>query len=339
MIVSYASGNEVYPAVGQRMIDIRTRWSKLTPLPLLERSDLGAAYGTDGRLYAIGGLVSSDVPTGGVITQSRTAEVLALRPGDKRWTPVAPLPLSLSAPIAVTLHDGRILAIGGQSDEQAATSGVYAYDAGQGRWSTLAPLPQPRENASATVGQDGKVYVIGGIGYYGQKVDPTEVYDPSSNMWSLAPAPPKSATEGAAVALTDGRIVAVGGEALDRSHAQVYAFDPVLKTWQSLRPLPTWRYDTSAMTDAEGNIIVLRGRTDGQGATGEVDKYDVRSGSWSRFGIDSSVPAEDSFTRGAIAQDNSGIGFIIGGRVNNFSNPARTTVDTAVTRFDPNFAG
>ena len=344
MLAVYTAGPEGYGSIARRMIDIRTRWSKLAPLPL-DRSDLGTAYGPDGRLYAIGGVVSTDAPTEGVITNSRTAEVLALRPGDKQWTSVAPLPLPLAAPLVVTLHDGRILVIGGQSDELEAVSSVYAYDAGQGRWSTLASLPQPREDASATVGQDGKVYVIGGSGYYGQKVLPTEIYDPSSNTWSLAPAPPKSADGGAAVALADGRIVVVGGLVvarsqggieLDRSQAQVYAFDPVLRTWRSLRPLPIWRYGMDATTDAEGNIIVLGGHssmTDDQRFTAEVDKYDVRSGSWERFGFGEIVQ------RGAIARGNGGVSFLIGGHLNNFSNPARTTVETAVTRYDPNFNG
>jgi len=345
MLAGYTAGPVGYGSIARRMIDIRTRWSKLAPLPL-DRSNLGTAYGPDGRLYAIGGNVSTDSPTGGVITSPKTAEVLALRPGDKRWTPVAPLPRPLSAPLVVTLHDGRILVIGGQSDELEAVSSVYAYDAGQGQWSTLASLPQPREDASATVGQDGKVYVIGGRGYYGQKVLPTEIYDPSSNTWSLAPAPPKSADfGGAAVALADGRIVVVGGLVvarsqggieLDRSQAQVYAFDPVLRTWRSLRPLPIWRYGMDATTDAEGNIIVLGGHssmTDDQRFTAEVDKYDVRSGSWERFGFGEIVQ------RGAIARGNGGVSFLIGGYLNNFSNPARTTVETAVTRYDPNFNG
>lgn len=76
------------------------------PTLLTERAGHAAVVGADGRVYAIGGR-SSD----GTFLSS----VEALRPGAKRWSPIAPLSSPRSGLTAGPGIDGRIYALGGEA--------------------------------------------------------------------------------------------------------------------------------------------------------------------------------------------------------------------------------
>jgi hypothetical protein len=67
------------------------------------RDALGAAVGSDGRIYAIGGHDSSD----------RVSLVEAYVPGAPGWTTVASMPTARDYLAVVSGNDGRIYAIGG----------------------------------------------------------------------------------------------------------------------------------------------------------------------------------------------------------------------------------
>jgi hypothetical protein len=71
------------------------------------RYEHAVVAGTDGRIYAIGGIDASTI--------SETNVVEIFDPKTNRWTTAAPMPTKRSYPTAAAGPDGRIYAIGGFS--------------------------------------------------------------------------------------------------------------------------------------------------------------------------------------------------------------------------------
>ncbi len=113
-------------------------WAVVAPLPTA-RDYLGAATGTNGTIYAVGGF-QGDTPS---------SEVDAYNPTTNAWTTVAPLPTARGA-LAVVADNGLIYAIGGSSNIGGSSLGpnaiseVDAYNPATNTWSTVAPLPTAR---------------------------------------------------------------------------------------------------------------------------------------------------------------------------------------------------
>ncbi len=161
----------------------------------------GAATGSDGRVYAVGGLVGTQC----------IASVETYHPLNAgSWSPVASLSGPRCDPGVVFGADGYLYAIGGAVGN--ISSGlVERYSIATGSWQALAKLNVPRSRPAVAVGPDLKIYAIGGFSQpSGTGIKSIEVYDPQINSWTLllATAP----TPGAYHAVTglDGNIYAFG---------------------------------------------------------------------------------------------------------------------------------
>jgi len=109
-------------------------WTAVAPLPGA-RTELAAATGHDGRIYAIGGWTGS--AGSGAIYNT----VEAYNPISNTWTTLAPLPIARIYLSAAVGSDGRIYAIGGYNfADPHASSVVEAYDPRTNTWATVAPL-------------------------------------------------------------------------------------------------------------------------------------------------------------------------------------------------------
>jgi N-acetylneuraminic acid mutarotase len=136
-------------------------WTAGAPLPTA-RYDAGAATGSDGRIYAIGGL------GGGVYNALDVVE--AYSPATNTWTTVAPLPSRRALVDAVAGPDGLIYAIGGcelvfdaagNPIDCADSTRVDVYSPATNRWRTVRGTSVVhREGAVARSGQ--RLFAIGG---------------------------------------------------------------------------------------------------------------------------------------------------------------------------------
>jgi hypothetical protein len=152
---------------------------------------------------------------------------------------------------AVLLHDGKVLALGGQNQNQAILASCELYDAALGTWQSAASMATPRMHHAAVKLQDGRVLVAGGVA--GQK---SEVYDPYANAWSQAGDMQLPHGAGLAmVVLDDGKVLATGGEAYPTA-AEI--FDPITQTW-SLLSYGTARkhYFHSMVRLKDGNFLIV----------------------------------------------------------------------------------
>src|SRR3954454_17613435 len=90
---------------------------------------------------------------------------------------------------ATTLHDGRVLVVGGRSVNIGPNlASAELYDPGTGAWSAVPDMLVPRIGHTATLLANGKVLVAGGEALVGAPTDSAELFDPSRNGWQTVPA-------------------------------------------------------------------------------------------------------------------------------------------------------
>jgi hypothetical protein len=194
-----------------------------TTSPVSGRS---AAPLPDGRV-----LVAYEVePLPGRPGARRTKAAAVYDPAHDRWAAVAPFPAG--SPLederyrAMTLRDGRVLAVG--SACRAATA-TQVYDPARDAWGPAAYLTTARWDyeAALTLLPDGRVLAIGGAcsahGSYSDPDGSAEVYDPAAATWSAAAPLSGGRYLPSVTLLPDGRVLVLGGR------GQASAWD--LKTW------------------------------------------------------------------------------------------------------------
>jgi uncharacterized protein (TIGR03382 family) len=152
----------------------------------------------------------------------KTTELYDPAPGQfGQWNLVGDMSVARVNAQAVTLKNGKIMAIGGETTDGRTTE---IFDPATKTWKVAAPLHHPRRNFTATVIADGRVVVIGGRDEQHLAFADVEVYDPVADAWSPSVPLPAPRIGHAASALASGEVLVTGGR--DGLHL---AFDNALK--------------------------------------------------------------------------------------------------------------
>jgi N-acetylneuraminic acid mutarotase len=112
------------------------------------RYRFGAALGSDGRVYAIGGWNGT----------TALASVEAYNPVSNTWTTVASLPQPEEG-LAATTANGLIVVLGGFNGS-ATYNNFYLYTGA--RWQTGPAMPTARTDLGVAIGPLGALYAFGG---------------------------------------------------------------------------------------------------------------------------------------------------------------------------------
>ena len=125
-------------------LDNPTGWESARPMPNPRNHITGVAL--DGKAYAIGGQHLGNEETG------NQRSVQAFDPATGAWAEVAPLPLPLSHTEASSfVRDGRIVVIGGVTQDSEEVADVLEYDPAANTWRELTPIPEVRQSPVAGV--------------------------------------------------------------------------------------------------------------------------------------------------------------------------------------------
>ena len=129
-------------------LDNPTSWETAPPMPNPRNHITGVAL--NGKAYAIGGQHLGDEEEG------NQRSVQAFDPATGQWTEAAPLPLPLSHTESSSfVRGGRIVVIGGVTQESEEVASVLEYDPAADSWRKLTPLPEVRQSPIAgAVGED-----------------------------------------------------------------------------------------------------------------------------------------------------------------------------------------
>jgi N-acetylneuraminic acid mutarotase len=252
-------------------------WAGFAKMPTVQRPP-GAAAGLDGRVFAVGG----NGPVGTVPGPVSVGTVDAYTPSTNSWATVKSLPDGRTDLAVVTATDGRIFAIGGETNylsssmvytEGPSLADVTAYTPGTDTWAKVADMPTARDSLAAARGSDGRIYAIGGrapscstcqLSY----VRTVEVYTPSTDTWAAVAKMPTPRAYLAVAAGKDGRIYAMGGLGQSgNTVATVEAYTPSTDTWAKVADMPTARSSFAAVTGNDGRIYAIGGLQNGSEVT------------------------------------------------------------------------
>lgn len=248
------------------------QWNLADPMPTA-RAQLGAATGTDGRIYAIGGCDGAGKPLA-------DCAVYDCRSG--RWDLTSPLRRPRRNVAVATSPDGTIYAIGGYPDTQT----VEAYDSLTDKWNLVAPMPLDPDERNVAVAWSDRIYVIGstwiaGAGHCGLCLS----YDTAADEWREECPPPPAARTGANMAAAvagDGRVYVAGGNDGARASRTVTMFEPRSGIWSEAADLPTPRWG-HALVAANGLLYAIGGQTsDALHGVDMVEAFDPFANRWSK---------------------------------------------------------
>ena len=201
------------------------------------RYEFGMVLLPNGMVLAAGGFINAepDVPLASSEVYNTTTMT---------WAATAGSMTSRRAEFQmVVLHDGMVLAAGGDSnpelDGEAPLASSELYNPMTGIWTATGNMTIARTQFQMVVLSDGTVLAAGGtIGVTGETAS-SEVYNPVTKTWAETGNMTTVRTEFQMVALSDGTALAAGG-AGGLSSSEVY--DPATQTWAATAtPMTTSR--------------------------------------------------------------------------------------------------
>ncbi len=208
------------------------------------------------------------------------------------WTPTGSLPQPWGWGSAVALSDGRVLAVGGDTEHTSTD----LYDASTGAWTKGPSVPTSARSSTLVALARGEALLVGGTSCIGEGIVsyrclPTSTafrLGSTGSAWS-----PASMLEARAkptvVRLADGRVLVAGGFGQDCSPRVAYGYscqplatteiyDPASGQWSRAAQMPQARGGASAVLLSSGTVLVVGGGSQ------EALRYDTRTGHWTGAG-------------------------------------------------------
>ena len=268
--VSSVAGSSIAPSV------TASGWSRAAPLPTA-RTALDVVATPDGRLYAIGGGLAYEHPTG-------VAEVYD--PATGLWAKLPTMPQPRSRFALAASRSGDIYAFGGFADNGRPVDEIDKFTPGTGTWTSPALAPHSFFPMAGATGPDGLVYMLAAVPNAiptGQPPDVLVTYAPSTGRWrNLGPAPTGSRV-GVSMAFSGDILYIIGGldveSSTQRLTADVNTYSRTTRRWRTAAPAPTPLVLAGVAVDHRGRIFLIGGAT-ATGSTAQVSIFDPATGSW-----------------------------------------------------------
>ena len=266
------------------------------------------------------------------------------------WLDAGNLREARNATNVALLANGEVLVVGSDYETSwrsacgASTDGSDAVEIGDpstGTWEKTTDLPNLRDAPAVAALPDGRALMTGGAAGEGigwSAFSSTYIFDPTTRAWLRSGLMNTARTEAAVAVLQDGRVLVAGGLYMDRTSPEpprvldsAEIWDPRTGTWSVAGRLAKARAGASAVTLADGRVLVVGGTTRIEGdPTGQasVDVYDPTSDRWSAAG--KLATARTGFVLAALPD---GGALVAGGFEEIEGVPSRRL--STVERFDP----
>ena len=231
--------------------DVSSSETTWTPAPaLLEARKLFKLHNMNNRLYAAGGINSSDEAANTILTFD-----------SNQWLEDTTIP-DARLDVSTIAGNNAIYFLGGSLNGTASTQGQI-YTINDKAWYPRRSPLQAREQYAHTR-LNNEIYFFGGIIPTKETLLSTiEKYDLEQDSWEKLDVELPSPRSGAAAASLNGKIYVIGGIA-DKDYIlkRVDIYDPQSKSWSVTQDLPVQRYGHSAV--AYNNKIYVVGGIDYQ---------------------------------------------------------------------------
>jgi hypothetical protein len=247
-------------------------WSELSPLPE-PRSNHVAVLLPDGRVLIAGG--GRSAPIGQPSSLEVTGSALLFDPTTQMFTPTGDLLEPRSHFQAALLPSGKVLAVGGGSDQQngecngvpncgplaGALATVEIYDPAAGKWSAAEPMKLARYSFTLTALVSGGVLAAGGLDETKEGTRGAELFDPDTGTWADAGEMTGAPREHhSATLLGSGLVLVAGGKNPNVTPLKsVTAFDPLASSWVAGPTMSTVRTVPGLVTLQSGRALLVGG--------------------------------------------------------------------------------
>ncbi len=234
-----------------------------------------AAVSVDGKVFVLGGFAEGFA----VVDTVRVFD-----PQTREWSTAAPLPEAVHhANVAVV--DGKIYVLGAlQTLSFTPIGNVWEYDPANDDWTPRTPMSNGEARGSSFVGAiDRKIYVAGGL-IGSQAVANVSVYDVDNDSWDDDLPDLPAVRDHGAFGVVDGVLYGIAGRrgGIATVEDTVFAFDPQVGDWQTLRPMPTARAGVASAV--VGDVVVVAGgegsNSDPGGVFPQVEAYRPSDDTW-----------------------------------------------------------
>lgn len=184
------------------------------------------------------------------------------------WRSVASVPGIQGTTAVVTLADGDVLAAGGGVNALPIAA-CAIYNPKTATWTPTGSLHQARRGADAVVLQNGEVLIAGGVAG-SRLLSSAEVYNPATGTWKLTGAMSIPRLGNTLTLLPNGEVLATGGTTTVGMQgtgggqtitptATAEIFDPATGKWTATAPMMSSRFDATATTLSDGQVLVAGG--------------------------------------------------------------------------------
>ena len=200
-------------------------------------------------------------------------------PATNAWRPTEGLNKYRSLYVAVPMAGGLALVTGGDNENGVSFSSTYLFDPSTETWTKSGLLGTARTSPSGATLKDGRVLVAGGYFVNG---GPASTIPPDAVLAAFHP----------------GGLHDIDIPPFATAMATSEVFDPATGTWSSTGPMKYARLGASAVTLADGRVLVFgSGGGDGSGITvdgGAFDSAEIYDPATGKFSLAGTLPPYDA---------------------------------------------
>jgi len=256
---------------GPGIARVRVREGRIEAVSAAGRVEIGTAplFAVDaaGKRRSLTLSIEGDVVTAALDTTGLAFPVVV----DPAWSLVATMSEPRMIHALVTLADGRLMVVGGESKT------AEIYDAVANTWSSGGDTGHfygsyPDWEFGAAPLPSGKVLV---------RFDTADRWNPATNTWSPAGSPTVQRT--AMVPLLSGKVLALCPASAATADAIVESYDDATNAWTNTTSMTTARALCTAIRLLDGRVLVAGGRTSG-GPLSSAEIFDPAASKWTATG-------------------------------------------------------
>lgn len=242
-------------------------WMPL-PSPPTPRGVPDVVLFDDGRVFVTGGLDFGSADP--FMRPDSVGSTEIFDPATGEWQQGTSMSQPTEGQAVVLMRDGRVLVVGGTTNDGEETARAEIYDPATDTWTPAENMSTERGQPVAALLADGRVLVtgdglsgFGGIDGFGAITGAAEIYDPETGKWTPTTPLSRTRTGHTLTLLPDGRVLAVGGEDPTGSHYLVYStteiYDPDTNSWSLGPDLSEPRGDHTATLMPDGRVLLIGG--------------------------------------------------------------------------------
>ena len=236
-------------------------WSTL-PNPPSHRAGPDLVLLDDGRILVVGGFEVG--LAGGPVGTEFLGATEIFDPETAAWQQVDTRDLPLFREAAVPLSDGRVLAVGGSTNDGTESARAEIYDPDAEAWTAIEDMGIERGLPRAVLLTDGRVLVTGDRrSDFNSTTGKVEIYDPDTGRWTPTEDLSRPSIAHTLTLLPDGRVLAAGGVHPVLIDSSIYSttqiFDPATNSWSPGPELAEPRSHHSATLLPDGRVLLIGG--------------------------------------------------------------------------------